>query len=83
MTVLLLILLGAAILLLLVAIVWRLVSHRTSLPCPSWLAWMVEMDSLFCRKDVLLDFGRGRSSAIDWRSHCTWERRPLHVRVQT
>lgn len=26
---------------------WRLVSRRRSLPCPSWLAWMVELDNPF------------------------------------
>lgn len=36
---------GALTLLLLVTITWRLASRRTSLPCPSWLAWMVELES--------------------------------------
>ena len=27
--------------------IWRVVSHRQSLPCPSWLGWMVEMDNPF------------------------------------
>ncbi len=30
-----------------VALVWRVASKRQSLPCPSWLGWMVEMDNLF------------------------------------
>ncbi len=33
--------------LLIVSLVWRLVSNRQSLPCPSWLSWMVEMDNPF------------------------------------
>ncbi len=28
-----------------VMVAWRLVSQRTTLPCPAWLAWMVEMDN--------------------------------------
>jgi ubiquinone/menaquinone biosynthesis C-methylase UbiE len=30
-----------------IGLVWRVVSHRQSLPCPSWLGWMVEMDNPF------------------------------------
>jgi hypothetical protein len=37
---------GAAVVLALVAIVWRLSPRRTSIPCPSWLARMVELDLL-------------------------------------
>jgi SAM-dependent methyltransferase len=32
---------------LLVSLVWRLSTHRHAFPCPSWLAWMVEMDNPF------------------------------------
>lgn len=28
---------------------WRLLSYRYVLPCPSWLAWMVEMDNPFIK----------------------------------
>lgn len=28
-----------------VMVAWRLVSQRTALPCPAWLAWMVEVDN--------------------------------------
>lgn len=28
-------------------LIWRLSSQRKSLPCPSWLGWMVEMDNPF------------------------------------
>lgn len=32
-----------------VSLVWRLASNRQSLPCPSWLGWMVEMDNPFTK----------------------------------
>jgi len=35
------------ILLVIVALVWRVASNRQSLPCPVWLGWMVEMDNPF------------------------------------
>jgi ubiquinone/menaquinone biosynthesis C-methylase UbiE len=37
----------AVILFVIVSLIWRLVSNRRSLPCPSWLGWMVEMDNPF------------------------------------
>ena len=40
---------GLATLLLAGSILWRLSSRRTSRPCPSWLAWMVELDNPFAR----------------------------------
>jgi ubiquinone/menaquinone biosynthesis C-methylase UbiE len=33
----------------LVFVVWRLLSRRASLPCPSWLSWMVELDNPFAK----------------------------------
>ncbi len=33
--------------LLILSLIWRLYSRRHSLPCPSWLAWMVERDNPF------------------------------------
>lgn len=30
-------------------LIWRLGSRRQSLPCPSWLRWMVELDNPFTR----------------------------------
>jgi len=33
----------------LVMIVWRLYSRRYSLPCPTWLAWLVERDNPFTK----------------------------------
>ncbi len=35
--------------LLLIAFVWRFASRRSSLPCPIWLAWMVELDNPFAQ----------------------------------
>src|SRR5512134_1409969 len=32
-----------------IALIWRLSSRRHSLPCPSWLGWMVEMDNPFTK----------------------------------
>jgi ubiquinone/menaquinone biosynthesis C-methylase UbiE len=37
---------------------WRIISNRRSLPCPSWLSWMVEMDNPFTktnRASVIID----------------------------
>jgi SAM-dependent methyltransferase len=39
------ILLGLLTLLIVVAVVWRLLSRRASHPCPSWLAWLVELEN--------------------------------------
>ena len=36
-------------LVLLNAWIWRLVSRRSSLPCPTWLGWMVELENPFLR----------------------------------
>lgn len=47
MTLLLQILLVVVVLLLVVTTAWRLVSRRCSLPCPSWLGWLVELDNPF------------------------------------
>jgi len=32
-----------------VGLIWRMVSNRQSLPCPSWLGWMVELDNPFTK----------------------------------
>ena len=37
------------VLIVLVFFVWRLISNRKSLPCPSWLGWMVELDNPFTK----------------------------------
>ncbi|VVC75459.1 Ubiquinone/menaquinone biosynthesis C-methyltransferase UbiE [Aquicella siphonis] len=31
------------------SIIWRLLSRRHALPCPTWLSWMVEMDNPFTK----------------------------------
>lgn len=33
------------------AIIWRFSSDRTSLPCPSWLGWLVELDNPILRNN--------------------------------
>jgi SAM-dependent methyltransferase len=33
----------------LIVVGWRLYSQRRTLPCPSWLGWMVEMDNPFTK----------------------------------
>jgi ubiquinone/menaquinone biosynthesis C-methylase UbiE len=46
------------ILIVVLTLVWRLISNRRSLPCPSWLSWMVEMDNPFTktnRASVIID----------------------------
>jgi ubiquinone/menaquinone biosynthesis C-methylase UbiE len=41
--------LGLLIVFLFVVVGWRLSSRRSSLPCPSWLAWLVEFESPFAK----------------------------------
>ena len=43
------VLLGLLGLGILISLIWRLASRRQELPCPSWLAWMVEMDNPFTK----------------------------------
>jgi ubiquinone/menaquinone biosynthesis C-methylase UbiE len=46
------------ILIMVLTLVWRFISKRRSLPCPSWLSWMVEMDNPFTktnRASVIID----------------------------
>ncbi len=65
---------GVGILLVLVAIIWRLSSLRSSIPCPTWLGWLVELDNPLFRNNsareiirhlalepgmTVLDFGCG------------------------
>jgi tRNA A58 N-methylase Trm61 len=47
MTPTLYVILGFVLLGVLIGLIWRLSSHRHTLPCPSWLGWMVEMDNPF------------------------------------
>ncbi|MBN1920007.1 MAG: class I SAM-dependent methyltransferase [Anaerolineae bacterium] len=39
----------AIVLFVIVSLLWRLGSHWKSLPCPSWLGWVVEMDNPFTK----------------------------------
>ena len=32
-----------------IGLVWRMISRRQELPCPSWLGWMVELDNPFAK----------------------------------
>jgi len=41
--------LGLVVLGILVSLIWRILSSRQSVPCPSWLGWMVELDNPFTR----------------------------------
>ena len=45
------IVIGLILIIFLVAILWRLFSNRRSIPCPSWLGWMVEMDNPVLRNN--------------------------------
>ncbi len=49
MTVALQVFLGLVTLFVIVTVGWRIASRRSSLPCPSWLAWLVEMDDPFAK----------------------------------
>lgn len=40
---------GVILLGIMISVIWRLVSNRQELPCPSWLGWMVELDNPFTR----------------------------------
>ena len=42
---------GLAALVLVTFSAWRLVSRRESLPCPTWLSWMVELDNPLFRNN--------------------------------
>jgi SAM-dependent methyltransferase len=41
--------LGVSGLVVLIEIVWRLASRRHSLPCPTWLGWLVELENPFIK----------------------------------
>src|SRR4029079_13748458 len=41
--------LGLISLVVVINIIWRFLSQRSSLPCPVWLSWMVEMDNPFAK----------------------------------
>ncbi len=43
------VILGLVVFGILVNLIWRVLSRRQELPCPSWLGWMVELDNPFTR----------------------------------
>jgi ubiquinone/menaquinone biosynthesis C-methylase UbiE len=43
--------LGLIGLIIIIAMIWRFSSHRTSIPCPTWLSWLVELDNPFLRNN--------------------------------
>jgi ubiquinone/menaquinone biosynthesis C-methylase UbiE len=47
MTTILYVFFGLVGLTILITVVWRFASHRYSLPCPTWLGWLVELDNPF------------------------------------
>lgn len=68
------ILLGIILIFILITVIWRGSSDRASLPCPSWLGWLVELDNPILRNNrasaiishldlrpgmLVLDFGCG------------------------
>jgi SAM-dependent methyltransferase len=42
---------GFIVLLGMIAIIWRFSSHRSSIPCPTWLSWLVELDNPFLKNN--------------------------------
>ncbi|MBN2089868.1 class I SAM-dependent methyltransferase [candidate division KSB1 bacterium] len=36
---------------LIIAVIWRFSSNRASIPCPSWLGWLVELDNPILRNN--------------------------------
>jgi len=43
------IILGIIALFVFISLIWRFLSNRYSLPCPTWLGWLVEMDNPFTK----------------------------------
>lgn len=44
------ILLGLVCLVALVSVIWRLLSQQFTIPCPTWLGWLVELDNPLSRE---------------------------------
>jgi ubiquinone/menaquinone biosynthesis C-methylase UbiE len=42
---------GVIVLLGFVALIWRFSSHRSTIPCPTWLGWLVELDNPFLKNN--------------------------------
>jgi len=45
------IIMGFIIILGVIAVIWRYSSLRSSIPCPPWLGWLVELDNPFFRNN--------------------------------
>lgn len=43
--------LGVIVLLIIIILAWRFASDRSSLPCPVWLSWLVELDNPVFQND--------------------------------
>ena len=68
---LLYIFLGLICIIVITAVIWRFSSVRTSIPCPSWLSWLVEMDNPFLKnnsaREIILHLGlRSGMKALDF-----------------
>ena len=42
---------GLIIVIVIIAVIWRFSSARSSIPCPSWLSWLVELDNPFLKNN--------------------------------
>ena len=42
---------GLICIVVIIAIIWRFSSNRTSIPCPAWLGWLVELDNPILRNN--------------------------------
>jgi 2-polyprenyl-3-methyl-5-hydroxy-6-metoxy-1,4-benzoquinol methylase len=43
--------LGLICVVVIIAVIWRFFSTRLSIPCPSWLSWLVEVDNPFLKNN--------------------------------
>ena len=59
---------GFIVLLGLIAIIWRFSSLRSSIPCPTWLSWLVELDNPFFKNysahAIIQHYFQSRASVI-------------------
>ncbi len=42
---------GLICVIVIIAVIWRFSSDRSSIPCPSWLSWLVELDNPFLKNN--------------------------------
>jgi ubiquinone/menaquinone biosynthesis C-methylase UbiE len=42
---------GLICIIVITALIWRFSSNRVSIPCPSWLSWLVELDNPFLKNN--------------------------------